>query len=136
MVNRILETLFRAIIYKNIKSWNECLPFEEFTYNKQFTVLLIVFLFEVVYGFNSLTPLDLLLIHSNIFASEAATSKTNFIKILHKEVERNVKQNFKVSLRINEGRKEIIFQPSDWVWIHFRKERFSSQRKTKLLQRG
>ena len=46
--------------------------------------------------------------------------------------ERIEKQNFKVASRINEERKEIIFQPGDWVWIHFCKERFTSQRKTKL----
>jgi len=70
------------------------------------------------------------------------------------------KQNFKVASRINKGRKEIIFyfykenkiskllqgstkdgrksffEPGDWVWIHFRKVRFSSQRKTKLHPRG
>ena len=30
----------------------------------------------------------------------------------------------------------MIFQPDNWVWIHFRKERFPSQRKTKLHPRG
>ena len=46
------------------------------------------------------------------------------------------KQNFKVASRINKGWKKIIFQPDDWVWIHFRTERFTSQRKTKLYPRG
>ena len=95
VVNRILETLFRVIISKNIKSCNECLPFEEFTYNKQFTVSLIVFLLKL---FMDLIHLGLLICCSNIFVSEAATSKTDLIKILHKEVERNMKPNFKVAL--------------------------------------
>ena len=46
------------------------------------------------------------------------------------------KQNFKVAERINKGRREIIFQPSDLIWTHFRNERFISQRKTKLYPRG
>ena len=29
-----------------------------------------------------------------------------------------------------------FFQPGDWVWVHFRKERFSLQRKSKLNLRG
>ena len=29
-----LGALLRAIISKNIKSWNECLPFVEFAYNR------------------------------------------------------------------------------------------------------
>ncbi|XP_042423751.1 uncharacterized protein LOC122011425, partial [Zingiber officinale] len=59
VVNRTLSTLLRAIIKKNIKSWEECLPHVEFAYNRvhsttQFSP------FEIVYGFNPLTPLDLL----------------------------------------------------------------------------
>ena len=72
-----------------------------------------------------------------MFVSDAATSKVDLIKTLHKEVKERIEnQNFKVASRINKGRKEIIFKPSDWVWIHFRKERFSSQWKTKLHPRG
>ena len=90
-----------------------------------------------VYEFNSFTSLDLLRIPSNTFVSEIATSKTDLVKTLHKEVKKSIeKQNFKVVSGINIGRKENIFQPGDWVWIHFRKERFSSQRKTKLHPRG
>ena len=43
------------------------------------------FFFEVANGFNPLTHLNLLSIHSNIFVSKAATSKANGIKTLHKE---------------------------------------------------
>ena len=80
-------------------------------------------LLEVAYGFNPLTRLDLLCIHSNIFVSKAATSKANGIKTLHKEEKETIeKQNFNVASRINKGRNEIIFQPGNWVWIHFHKE--------------
>ena len=30
----------------------------------------------------------------------------------------------------------MVFQPGDWVWVHFRKERFPNQRKSKLSPRG
>ena len=46
------------------------------------------------------------------------------------------KQNSKVATQINKGRKIVIFKPGDWVWVHFRKERFPTQRKSKLLPRG
>ena len=29
----------------------------------------------------------------------------------------------------------MIFEPDDWVWMHLRKERFSNQRKSKLIPR-
>ncbi|KAA3477512.1 Transposon Ty3-I Gag-Pol polyprotein [Gossypium australe] len=34
VVNRVLSTLLRAIIRKNLKSWEECLPHIEFAYNR------------------------------------------------------------------------------------------------------
>ena len=34
VVNRILSQLLRAVIQKNLKSWEECLPFVEFPYNR------------------------------------------------------------------------------------------------------
>ena len=36
----------------------------------------------------------------------------------------------------NKGRKKVTFERSDWVWVHFRKEWFPSQRKSKLMPRG
>lgn len=36
----------------------------------------------------------------------------------------------------NKGRKKVVFEPGDWVWVHMRKERFPSQRKSKLHPRG
>ena len=80
-------------------------------------------LFEVAYGFNPHTRLDLLSIDSNIFVSKAATSKANGIETLHKEGKETIeKQNFNVASRINKGRNEIIFQPGNWLLIQFRKE--------------
>ena len=37
---------------------------------------------------------------------------------------------------MNKGRTRVVFQPGDWVWVHFRKERFPNQRKSKLHARG
>ena len=103
-VNRTLRVLLRAIISKNIKSWDKCLPFVEFAYNRAIHSTTHCSPFEVVYGFNPLTPLDLLPIPSNTFVSEVATSKADLIKKLHKMVnERIEKQNFKVASRINKG---------------------------------
>ncbi|XP_073152824.1 uncharacterized protein [Henckelia pumila] len=36
----------------------------------------------------------------------------------------------------NKGRKKVVFEPGDWVWLHLRKERFSEKRRSKLLPRG
>ena len=34
------------------------------------------------------------------------------------------------------GRKQLIFRPEDWAWLHLHKERFPTQRKSKLHLRG
>ena len=47
---------------KNIKSWEECLPHAEFAYIRAVHSTTQHSPFEVVYGFNPLTPLDLLLL--------------------------------------------------------------------------
>jgi hypothetical protein len=38
--------------------------------------------------------------------------------------------------KANKGRRELIFQTGDMVWLHLRKERFPEQRKSKLSPRG
>ena len=137
VVNRTLITLLRAIIEKNIRTWEDCLPFVEFAYNRAIHSTTHCSPFEIVYGFNPLTPIDLLPLPPNNFVSVDANSKADLVKKLHKQVkERIEKQNAKVASRVNKGRKPMIFQPGDWVWVHFRKERFPLQRKSKLNPRG
>ena len=57
VVNRTLFTLLWAIIKKNIKSWEDCLPHVEFAYNCSFHSAIKYSLLEIVYGFNHLTPI-------------------------------------------------------------------------------
>ena len=115
-----MGSLLQAIISKNIKYWEDSLPFVEFAYNRVIHSTAHCYSFEVVYGFNPLTPLDLLSIPCNVFVSDAAINKVKLIKTLHKEVkERIEKNNSKVALRANKGIRELIFKSRDWVWVHF-----------------
>ena len=59
VVNRTLSTLLHAIIQRNLKSWEDCLPHVEFAYSRTVHSITQYSPFEVVYGFNPLTPLDL-----------------------------------------------------------------------------
>uniref|UniRef100_A0A2N9G5A0 Uncharacterized protein n=1 Tax=Fagus sylvatica TaxID=28930 RepID=A0A2N9G5A0_FAGSY len=47
-----------------------------------------------------------------------------------------IKKNENVASQANKGRRRVIFEPGDWVWVHMRKERFPAHRKTKLHPRG
>ena len=79
-MNRTLSTLLRAIIKKNIKTYEDCLPHVEFSYNRTIHSATKFLPFEIVYGFNPLTHLDL----SHLLMSEHVNldskNKAEFVK--------------------------------------------------------
>src|SRR5262249_46882169 len=62
VVNRTFSTLLRAFVKKNLKLWEECIPYVEFAYNRVVHSSSGFSPFELVYGFNPLTHLDLSLL--------------------------------------------------------------------------
>lgn len=46
-----------------------------------------------------------------------------------------VQHNEKVAKRVN-LRTPLVWKTEDWVWVHFRKERFLTQMKFKLHPKG
>ena len=60
VTNRTLSALLRVLIKKNIKEWEECLPIAEYAYNHPRHSTTGKSPFEVVYGFNPLSTLDIL----------------------------------------------------------------------------
>jgi hypothetical protein len=49
---------------------------------------------------------------------------------------KSITENERVASQANKGRRRVIFEPRDWVWVHIHKERFPAHRKTKLHPRG
>jgi hypothetical protein len=137
VVNRTLSTLLRTIIQKNLKNWEDCLPFIEFAYNRSVHSTTDFSPFEIVYGFNPLTPLDLLPLPVNERTSLDGQKKAEMVKKLHESVRQHIeKKNEQYANKANKGRRQVIFEPGDWVWVHMRKERFPSRRRSKLHPRG
>jgi hypothetical protein len=60
VVNRNLWNLLHVLIKKNPKSWEVCIPHAEFAYNRTVHRITKRSPFEIVYGFNPSTTLDLL----------------------------------------------------------------------------
>jgi len=138
LVNQTLSQLLRYMLGKNLKAWEECLPYAEFAYNKVVNSTISYPPFEVVYGFNPLSPLDLLPFPNTfVMMNRDELSKANFVKSLPEkakaQIEKKVEQYAKYA---NKGRNKMVNKPGDWVWIHLGKNRFNSKRKYKLGKKG
>ena len=136
VTNRTLGTLLRALITKSPKQWEQLLPHAEFAYHRVPSKTTGFSPFFVVYGLNPLTPIDLAPFPTPLKFSHDAESRANEIQKVHKQVvDRIEKMNTKVKERVNQNRKEVLFKEGALVWIYLRKDRFPTQRKSKLSAR-
>ena len=66
-----------------------------------------------------------------------ASKRADFVRKIHEKTKEAIEKKGKYkAARVNKKRKEVIFQPGDMVWVHFRKDRFHVLRKSKLMPRG
>jgi hypothetical protein len=56
---------------------------------------------------------------------------------LHEQTKQNIAAaNAKYQVAVNKGRKLVTFEPGDMVWLHLRKDRFPTLRRSKLMPRA
>ena len=95
--------------------WKNLLPHIEFAYNRVVNSTTSHTPFEVVYEFNPLTPLDLLLIPvlDEVLCKDGF-EKAYFIKNLHHHIKRQIERKVgKYAQHANKGRKALIFELGD-----------------------
>jgi hypothetical protein len=92
VVNHTLSTMLIAVLKKNLKMWEDCLPHMEFAYNKAVHSTTNVCPFEVVYGFKPHTPIDLLSLPLKQQVNLDATKRSDFIKKLHEDTRKNIEK--------------------------------------------
>uniref|UniRef100_A0A151UE94 Transposon Ty3-I Gag-Pol polyprotein n=1 Tax=Cajanus cajan TaxID=3821 RepID=A0A151UE94_CAJCA len=122
VVNRSLSTMLRAVLKGNHKSWDEYFPHIEFAYNRVVHKTTNISPFEAVYGFNPLTPSDLIpLPNVEHFIHKEGASRVEFVKKIHETIKAHIQlQNEKYAQQGSKGKKPMIFEESDWVWLHLR----------------
>ncbi|KAK1641612.1 hypothetical protein QYE76_059417, partial [Lolium multiflorum] len=137
VVNRTLSTMLRAVLKKNLKLWEECLPHIEFAYNRSLHSTTKMCPFEIVYGFVPRAPIDLLPLPSSVQNDLDATQRAELILKLHETTKDNIERmNAKYKIAGDRGRKHVVFDVGDLVWLHLRKDRFPALRKSKLMPRA
>jgi hypothetical protein len=137
VTNRTLSTLLRVLIKKNIKEWEDCLPIAEYAYNRASHSTTGKSPFEVVYGFNPLSPLDILPLPLQERVNMDASARASYIKRMHDDTRRTMERQVeRVTNKRNVNKRPMVFTPGDLVWLHLRKDRFPNERKSKLLPRA
>jgi hypothetical protein len=129
--------LLRAVLKRNLKLWEESLPHVEFAYNRAVHSTTKFSPLEIAYGFNPTAPIDLLPLPVQERVNFDASKRAEFIKKLHDQARTNIEKMTEIyEKRANKGRKKVLFEQGDLVWVHLRKDRFPDQRKSKLQPRA
>ena len=92
--------------------------------------------FEVVYGFNPLSPLDILPLPLQERTNMDASARVNYLKKMHEDTRHTIERQVQRPVtKLNINKQPMIFNIGDLVWLHLHKERFPNKRKSKLLPR-
>ena len=102
VVNRTLSMLLRAMIKKNLKVWEDCLPHVEFAYNRAIHSTTQMCPFEVMYGLKPITPFDLLPLPLQVCTNMEASKRAEYVKSIHSK---------HYAAKANKNRKRVTFQP-------------------------
>jgi hypothetical protein len=137
VVNRSLGNLLRVLIKKNPKSWEECIPHVEFAYNRAEQGITKRSPFEIVYGFNPPTTLDLLPLPLHERVNMDITKRADIMKNLHENTQKIIEDHVnRHTTMINKNKTPRIFEEGDLVWIHMTKDQFPHERNSKLKPRS
>jgi hypothetical protein len=129
--------MLRAVLKKNIKMWEECLPHVEFAYNRSLHSTTKMCPFEIVYGLLHRAPIDLMPLPSSKKLNFDAKQRVELMLKMHETTKENIEHmNAKYKISGDKGRKRLHFELGDLVWLHLRKELFPDMRKSKLMPRA
>ena len=133
VTNRTLSALLRVLIKRNIKEWEECLPIAEFAYNRARHSTTGKSPFEVVYGFNPLSPLDILPLPLQERINLDASARVTHLKTVHEDTRNTIERQVqRLATKLNFNKQPMVFKIDDRLWLHLHKDRFPQEGKSKL----
>ncbi|GJV21088.1 RNA-directed DNA polymerase [Tanacetum coccineum] len=103
-----------SLIGDNTKQWDLILPQAEFAYNRSVNRTTGKSPFEVVYGRNPITPLDLVPVQAVGQFSEEGVDQSDQIKELHQSVqEQIIRHNKQYKEHSDKHRKQVLYRERD-----------------------
>ena len=91
----------------------------------------------VVYGFNLLSPLDILPLPLQERTNMDASARAKNIKKMHEDTSNTIERQVqRLATKLNINKHPMVFTIGDLVWLHLRKDRFPQERKSKLRPRA
>jgi hypothetical protein len=93
--------------------------------------------FEIIYSLIPRAPINLMPLPNSEKLNFDAKQRAELMLKLHETTKENIERmNSKYKLASDKGRKQLIFEPDEFVWLHLKKDRFPALRKSKLMPRA
>ena len=95
------------------------LPIAEYAYNQARHSTTGKSPFEVVYGFNPLSALDILPLPLQERTNMDASARESYIKKMHEDTRHTIERQVqRLATKLNVNKHPMIFNIGDLVWIH------------------
>ena len=118
VVNSSLGNLLRCLVGEANWNWDSILPIAQLSYNSSVNRFIGASPFEVVHGYTSRKPLDLLPMSPHVRISESAKAFVRHIHDLHNGIRKKIQvSNSQYKIHADTHRHHVEFQVGDYVMI-------------------
>jgi hypothetical protein len=136
VTNRSLGNMLRALVGDNPKGWESILPLAEFAFNCSLNRSSQHTPFEVMYGTNPPSVLDLVQLPMPKRVHPKAEELAEMMQRVHADVKKQLEAaNEKYKAAVNKHRREVLFEPGQLVWVMISKERRPDGQHGKLTKK-
>ena len=125
VTNRSLGNLFQCIVFYHKAAWDVILPNAEFAYNSSVNRTTGSSLFQILYGTQPRTPLDISSLPLSQRTSETELDFSSYMSTLHDDIRKRIAiQTESYAAHANTKRQETNLEVGDHDLIRLRLERF------------